>query len=133
MPRTDKEREKEYYVVNKERIKEQQKRWRQTNKEKLAAYKRKKSYGLSQEDYDLVLKEQNYRCKICSVSTQALEEKYPRTYHKKLVVDHCHSSGNVRALLCHHCNLFVGYLESKEHVLSEAVKYINEYRQKETS
>ena len=129
MPRNDKNREKEYYIENKERIKEQQKRWREANKEKLAAYKRKKSYGMSQEDYDLLLKHQNYRCKICSVSTQELEEKYPTTYHKKLVVDHCHSSGNVRALLCHHCNIFVGYLETKEKVLNEALKYIDEHRQ----
>lgn len=128
MPRTDKLREKQYYEDNKERIKQVQKQWRDANKEKLRAAKRKRNYGLTQEQYDQMLKDQNKACEICEITTDQLALKYPSSYHKNLVVDHCHYSGKVRSLLCHHCNLFVGYLESKQDVLQKAVEYIDEHK-----
>lgn len=45
--------------------------------------------------------------------------------HKlKLVVDHCHSSGEVRGLLCHNCNRALGLFKDSRENLLNAVEYL---------
>lgn len=53
-----------------------------------------KTYGITSEDYDEILKRQGGRCAIC--------RGRPRS--KRLAVDHDHASGAVRGLLCSRCN-----------------------------
>lgn len=46
-------------------------------------------------------------------------------HHKmKLVVDHCHSSGVVRGLLCHNCNRALGLLKDSTRNLESAIRYL---------
>lgn len=52
-------------------------------------------YGLSTEGYDKMFEEQGGICAICSL---------PPTEDKRLAVDHSHSTGKVRGLLCSSCN-----------------------------
>src|SRR5689334_20801324 len=56
----------------------------------------KHRYGLSWERYQEMLAVQGGCCAICGEATG------------KLDVDHDHDSGQIRALLCHPCNLMVG-------------------------
>jgi hypothetical protein len=42
----------------------------------------------------------------------------------KLVVDHCHTGGQVRGLLCHNCNRALGLLQDSVPALKAAVKYL---------
>lgn len=58
---------------------------------------RLKKYGLSQEEYQQLLLDQNFACAICESPDD-------------LVVDHCHKTGRVRGLLCGHCNKAIGLL-----------------------
>jgi hypothetical protein len=51
------------------------------------------TYGISTEDYELMLAYQNGACAIC--------RRTPR-YH--MDVDHCHKTGAIRGLLCKLCN-----------------------------
>jgi len=53
-----------------------------------------KTYGLSAEQYDALLARQGGRCAICRA----------RPKSKRLAVDHDHSTGAVRGLLCSRCN-----------------------------
>lgn len=69
-------------------------------------------YGLSLEDFDNLLEDQNYLCKICK------EEK-------ELVVDHCHNSGRVRGLLCRECNSGLGMFKDSILYLQAAQEYLN--------
>ena len=62
-------------------------------------YRLKRNYGITQEDYEKKMKEQNGICAICDGAS------------KSLVVDHNHKTGRVRGLLCTRCNLMLGYLE----------------------
>lgn len=43
-----------------------------------------------------------------------------------LVVDHCHSSGKVRGMLCQHCNRGLGHFRDNTKVMAQAIKYIKE-------
>lgn len=56
-------------------------------------------------------------CEICGVS----EEDYGR----RLSLDHCHSSGKVRGLLCQPCNLGLGSFRDKPEVLLAAAAYLS--------
>tara|TARA_R110002167_G_scaffold71719_2_gene202249 strand:- start:34 stop:438 length:405 start_codon:yes stop_codon:yes gene_type:complete len=89
------------------------------NKTKFKVYNLSKNYGVSQEDFIALLKEQDSRCKICGVNT--LEES-----GKTLHLDHCHDSGKVRGLLCQTCNTGLGHFRDNVSNLKKAIKYLEE-------
>lgn len=62
------------------------------------------SFGLSPEHYDLMLEAQEGGCAICAGACKT---------GKPLAVDHDHTTGRVRALLCFICNARVGLVENQ--------------------
>ena len=86
-------------------------------REKVRLYFKEKTiwlkYGITHEDYDSMLKEQGNVCAIC--------KKPPK---KKLDVDHCHTTGKVRGLLCRACNVLVGLMERDPKAVAPALKYL---------
>lgn len=86
---------------------------------KLAAYIRK--YGLTVDDYKAMLKAQNYVCAICKRPEQRRARSGAIT---RLVVDHDHETGKVRALLCFKCNVGVGAFSDDIEIVEEVFKYL---------
>lgn len=76
-------------------------------------------YGLTAEQYRAMHAAQHGRCAICD---------RPDT---KLVVDHCHSSGVVRGLLCNACNVGLGNFKDNASLLTNAVAYLVRQGRKE--
>lgn len=77
----------------------------------------KRSYGLTFADYNAMLKKQNGLCAICSSS--------PPYHHKKrLNIDHCHTTGRVRGLLCDACNRALGLLKDSPDLMLKAISYL---------
>jgi hypothetical protein len=72
----------------------------------------KNRYGMTTLDYEIMVDQQEGKCKICSSE-------------EKLFVDHCHDSGKVRGLLCNTCNRSLGLLKDDVDVLLSAVEYLN--------
>lgn len=76
------------------------KAWRERNKEKQSRYMKdyhlKRKYGISQEEYDAMLINQNGGCALC--------DRTPEEEGRQLAVDHDHTTGKVRGLLCWWCN-----------------------------
>ena len=64
-------------------------------------------YGITQADYERMLKEQQGKCKLCGSKEHGRSERF-RYWN----VDHSHVSGTVRGLLCHTCNISIGKLEA---------------------
>ena len=60
---------------------------------------KKYRYGLSEIDFDILMKKFDSKCYICG-------QKHD------LVVDHCHKNGDVRGILCRTCNARLGYYET---------------------
>lgn len=88
---------------------------------KAAAVRRFRAYGITQEEFEKLLKSQSGKCEICSV---VLIES-----HKNFApcVDHDHDSGVIRGLLCKRCNVGLGnFGESAERLLS-AIKYLKKH------
>lgn len=75
-------------------------------------------YGITLEDYNKMLEDQNNKCKICGSS------KSGTIQHNRLVVDHDHKTGKVRGLLCDKCNRGLGYLGDSIENLEKAVEYL---------
>lgn len=80
----------------------------------------KARYGLTLEQYEKLVSDHNSNCAICgSQNSQAL-------HHKKLHIDHCHKSGKVRGLLCHKCNMMLGFAKDNPDILRKAAQYLEE-------
>jgi hypothetical protein len=113
---------REYQRVNRERIAQKQRekhaRYKLTKPEELKLSRRrsalKRSYGLSLEEHQKMHDPQAGACAICRVPNA-----------DRLVVDHDHKTGAVRALLCRKCNTAVGYLETLPVSLEKYMDYIN--------
>lgn len=74
-------------------------------------------YGLSDGEFDRLLEAQDGKCFIC--------HRKPVT--KRLAVDHNHTTGEVRGLLCRACNRDVlGHLRDDVEALARAIEYLND-------
>jgi hypothetical protein len=72
-------------------------------------------YGVKKEFLVELYKRQEGKCKICGVK--------PST-QRGLHVDHCHTTGTVRGLLCHGCNTGIGAMKENPEILSKAIEYL---------
>ena len=83
--------------------------------------KLKKTYGISLDEYNELLSKQDGKCAICGVDNNG---KY-RNKSRALAVDHCHTTGKIRGLLCSDCNTGIGLLKDNVNFLQFAIKYLN--------
>lgn len=74
----------------------------------------KRHYNLSIEQHDAMGGAQGWRCAICEGLFM------PKTP----CVDHSHSTGEVRGLLCNPCNQMIGYAKEDISILQEAIEYL---------
>ena len=80
----------------------------------------KRMYGITHQDYEVMLEEQNNQCAICETT-----EPGGRHTSNYFVVDHCHSTGKVRKLLCHHCNTALGLVGDNISTLQKMIEYLS--------
>jgi len=80
----------------------------------------KRTYGISPADYDQMLDAQGGVCLICGDPPKVGGVQAA----SKLHVDHDHSSGRVRGLLCNHCNRGLGAFRDRPELLEAAIAYL---------
>lgn len=93
-------------------------RSRPESKARVGATHRRRRYGLTDEAYTKMLGEQDFRCDICG------SEDNGRRDTPHFAVDHCHTTGRVRALLCHACNRGLGDFLDDPMRLASAIAYL---------
>lgn len=91
------------------------KKWYWTNKEKARDLHLRERYGFTLEQFSQMVVDQHRKCAICG--------RTPPRLH----VDHNHTTGKVRALLCGACNRGIGLLQEDSMVLRAAMKYLEEH------
>jgi len=74
-------------------------------------------YNMTLEDYEQMVLDQDNKCYLCN------EE--PSDVFGKLVVDHDHTTGKVRSLLCRTCNLYLSRIEKCPDYLARVVTYLS--------
>lgn len=91
---------------------EYQNKWRASRPGIGKVYQRKHNYGITEPEYQQLLERQNNSCAVCE------DEMTPPQ------VDHCHTSGKVRGLLCKPCNLALGLFKDRANSLLRAAEYL---------
>lgn len=80
-----------------------------------------RQYQITLEDYKDIYEEQKGLCKICGEDGVRGASALSST---PLVIDHSHTTGDVRGLLCHTCNSALGQFNDSVALLEKAVIYL---------
>lgn len=135
-PKSSEEQRKymrDYYVRNQAKMNARHKAYYQTNKVELLrkekesrdpkqkwAYMLQYKFGITVEQYEAMLVQQNGICAIC--------KKPPSGRFKRLAVDHCHKTGIIRGLLHRSCNRAIGLLLDSSELMDSASAYLRGIR-----
>ena len=110
-----------WYNKNRKTVIVKNRKWREGNIER---YKKmqmnnnlKKNYNITIETYEEIYRNQNGVCAIC--------EKL-NISGKRLAVDHNHSTGKIRGLLCNKCNTGLGNFNDNSEFLFKASEYLKQ-------
>lgn len=95
--------------------------WKAENPERYAHAQRsshlRKNYGMTIEQFDVMFQRQGGKCAICHEAPAD-----PRGF--KPHVDHCHTTGKVRGILCGRCNKALGQFKDDATLLRRAIHYL---------
>jgi hypothetical protein len=78
-------------------------------------------YNITEEQYQNLLTLQKNKCAICT-------REFVRTPH----IDHNHTTGAVRGLLCYSCNGAIGNLQESIEILKNAIRYLESFSNTDT-
>ena len=83
------------------------------NFERDRAHNLKRKFGMTLEDYSTMFNAQGGKCAIC-------DQPSDKTLH----VDHNHTTGDIRGLLCHRCNRSLGFLGEDPEIIMNMYEYL---------
>lgn len=79
------------------------------------SYYKYAKYGIDKKLYDEMFANQNGKCAICALDLNLQKEVH---------IDHCHTTGKVRGILCGKCNKGLGQFDDNVIYLTNAIKYL---------
>ena len=83
----------------------------------------KKYYGITYEEYVDIFNKQEGKCAICDVTMDLLG----KVYNEKACMDHCHTTGKIREVLCNRCNWGLGKFMDSPDLLRKAASYLEKH------
>jgi len=107
-------KKKAYYITHRE----EERAYRRVNRKKIRARWIEREHGLSRMALDALLEKQGDVCAICGTAEWGPQGP---------MVDHDHITGQIRGILCHHCNAMLGFAKDRRDILSRAAEYIERY------
>lgn len=84
-----------------------------------------KNYGITKEEYDLMLFQQGSLCAVCGQAETLIHWRTKEV--QPLSVDHNHETGQVRELVCNTCNKIIGFIEQDRSKVQKALKYLKKH------
>jgi len=112
---------REYHIENREVLQEKRRARKAAQPAREFTRKRrsyiKKQFEMTLDDYDAMLVAQGHACAICRTQD-------PGRGYAHFNVDHCHTTGKIRGLLCVRCNFGVGYFQDDAARLRAAAVYL---------
>jgi len=111
---------KAWELRNKERVRRKRAEWRLANKDHIRDVGYRYRHGITLAAYNTLLDSQDGKCAICGKPP-----KKGGTLTAVLAIDHNHSTGAVRGLLCNLCNRYIGYIHESHEILDRAKAYLS--------
>jgi hypothetical protein len=111
-----KQSQAQWVQENREQYNERNRRFRESNPERVRDWSLRRKFGLEPGAYGAMLAEQDGKCAICGLVPE-----------DTLNVDHDHSTGAVRELLCGRCNTGLGLFKDDPVRLSAAISYLMQH------
>jgi hypothetical protein len=105
-----------HYQKNREKRLAAMRVWQDKNRHKIRDAELIKKYGISLSQKQSLLDLQDGVCAIC--------QSVPAVPH----IDHCHTTGRVRGILCGRCNTGLGQFQDSLDRLSGAIRYLTNTR-----
>lgn len=97
--------------------------WRAKNLDKSRTYSRKsnlkKKYNLTLEAAAALEAKYGYACAICKGK--------PSGRKRHLDIDHCHTTGTIRGVLCAKCNKLLGLANDSIERLTQVINYLKRF------
>jgi len=112
-----KQYDKAYCLKNAEKMNRAAKEWQKNNPEAVFRIKLKHKYGITPDEVRAMLEKQNHVCAICGTTNF-------NNRGRCLEVDHCHTTGRVRGMLCSGCNAAIGLMKDNPISLRAAAMYL---------
>ena len=109
---------KEYNLKNKEKVAAIGKEWAARNKEKIKETKIRRKFGIGLKEKGEIFEAQGNACAICKCTENGRARDWD--------VDHCHTTGKVRGILCSNCNRALGLFQDNKQNLLRAAVYLGE-------
>lgn len=79
-----------------------------------------KKFGISRQQYDDLLKQQNHLCAVCHKDLKIMPSHHVH-------VDHCHTTNKIRGILCLYCNRGIGCFFNDSESLRSASIYLDKF------
>lgn len=101
---------------------------RQASRDKTKEALRHRTYMKERRKSNPVIVRQNWERCTYGVCKEDLGEQVCRICgsSKRLHIDHDHTTGKVRGLLCHYCNIGIGMFKDKQELLEKAIQYLKD-------
>lgn len=81
----------------------------------------KHKYGMTIEDFNVLWEAASGVCQICNDPLRLFDGTSAH-----YAIDHNHSTGDVRGLLCPPCNKGLGHLKDSPSILQKAINYLHD-------
>ena len=98
-------------------------KYNRDNSETVRSQYLKRQYGLTFEEFDVMLSKQDNCCAICGTDKPSKNRGRVNRFH----VDHSHTTGKIRGLLCKSCNIALGEIEDNIHTLKSMIEYLESH------
>jgi hypothetical protein len=121
------ETRRKYRLKNQEKYRKYNKEYQKKNPEKFRRYAKthgrnnslKRKYGITAKEYDAMFAQQNGQCASC----KSPQKNFKRRFH----VDHNHTTGKIRGLLCVNCNHLIGLFEKNPNCFEDVKIFLKQH------
>lgn len=112
-------RKRQQYIENTEYFKARNKAYRKANPDIYKNSVLKYEYGITLEQFNEMFLAQGSKCAICKRTDPGSKKGW--------IVDHCHTTEQVRSILCNACNAMLGFSRDSVETHKAAIAYLNFY------
>ncbi len=96
--------------------------------EYLVRLRRWRRYKMTTEEFEALFAKQGGVCAICRKILNPAASRKGEKVSDRPVIDHCHTTGKVRGILCHGCNMWLAKVEHPNWI-ERALAYLRAFEQ----